>query len=201
MKKINKYQLKKISKNLDFFFNLATNQDIKSGKEWYKVANKFCKDNATKYNTSPLAVASIVSALSPRNKWNNNLKDTIKVLEAVKDGKQPEEIKVSTFHKNKFKAFNIAKGLQEITEDSRKTFNFVRNIAHLDPQALTIDIWHLRACLKEFKSIGSASIGKTAYEQIKSLTIKKAQKLGLKGYELQAVIWLSIQNNINELKN
>ena len=201
MKKLNKYQLKKVSKNLDYFLNLATNQDIKSGKEWYKVANKFCKDNATKYNTSPLVVASIVSALSPRNKWNNNLKDAIKVLQAVQDGKQPEEIKVSTFHKNKFKAFNIAKGLQEITEDSRKTYNFVRNIAHLDPQALTIDIWHIRACLKQFKSIGSASIGKTAYEQIKSLTINKANKLGLKGYELQAIIWLSIQNNINHLKN
>jgi len=201
MKKLNKHELQKVSKNLDFFFNLATNKEIKEGKEWYKVANKFCVDAATKYNTEPLVVASIVSALSPRNKWENNLKDAIKVLEAVKDGKQPEQIKVSTFHKNKFKAFNIAKGLQEITEDSRKTFNFVRNIAHLDPQALTIDIWHLRACLRQFKSIGSASIGRLAYEQIKSLTIKKANKLGLKGYELQAIIWLSIQNNINELKN
>jgi len=201
MKKLSKYELKKVSKNLDYFFNLATNKDIESGKDWYKVANKFCINNAIKYNTSPLIVASIVSALSPRNKWKQNLKDTIKVLQAVRDGKQPEEIKVSTFHKNKYKAFNIAAGLRVITEDSRKTFNFVRNIAHLDPQALTVDIWHLRACLKQFKSIGSASIGRLAYEQLKSLTIKKAQKLGLKGYELQAIIWLSIQNNINELKN
>ena len=201
MRKLNKYQLKKVSKNLDYFFNLATNKEIASGKDWYKVANKFCIDNAIKYNTEPLIVASIVSALSPRNRWENNLKDTIKVLQAVQDGKQPEQIRCSTFHKNKFKAFNIAKGLQEITEDSLKTYNFVRNIAHLDSQALTIDIWHIRASLKQFKSIGNASIGKTAYEQIKSLTIKKAQKLGLKGYELQAIIWLSIQNNINELKN
>ena len=201
MRKLSKYQLKKVSKNLDYFFNLATNKEIASGKEWYKVANQFCKDNATKYNTTPLIVASIVSALSPRNKWKQNLKDAIKVLQAVKDGKQPEEIKVSTFHLNKYKAFSIAAGLRVITEDSRKTYNFVRNIAHLDPQALTVDIWHIRACLKQFKSIGNANIGKTAYEQIKSLTIKKAQKLGLKGYELQAIIWLSIQNNINELKN
>ena len=199
MKKLNKYQLKKVSKNLDYFFNLATNKDIASGKEWYKVANQFCTDNATKYNTTPLIVASIVSALSPRNKWEQNLKDAIKVLEAVRDGKQPEEIKVCTFHLNKYKAFNIASGLRVITQDSRKTYNFVRNIAHLDPQALTIDIWHLRACLKEFKNIGNAKIGKTAYEQLKNLTIKKAQKIGLKGYELQAIIWLSIQTNINSI--
>ena len=199
MKKLNKYQLKKVSKNLDYFFNLATNKDIASGKEWYKVANQFCTDNATKYNTTPLIVASIVSALSPRNKWEQNLKDAIKVLEAVRDGKQPEEIKVCTFHLNKYKAFNIAKGLRVITQDSRKTYNFVRNIAHLDPQALTVDIWHLRACLKEFKNIGNANIGKTAYEQIKSLTINKANKLGLEGYELQSIIWLSIQTNINSI--
>ena len=199
MKKLNKYELQKVSKNLDFFFNFVNNKEIKEGKEWYKVANKFCIDNATKYNTEPLVVASIVSALSPRNKWENNLKDAINVLKAVRDGKQPEQIKVSTFHKNKFKAFNIAKGLQEITEDSRKTFNFVRNIAHLDPQALTIDIWHVRACLKQFKSIGNVNIGKTAYEQLKSLTINKAQKLDLKGYELQAIIWLAVQSNINKL--
>ena len=200
MKKLSKYQLQKVSKNLDYFFNLATNKEIKSGKDWYKVANQFCIDNANRYNTSPLVVASIVSALSPRNRWQSNLKDTIKVLQAVRDGKQPEQIKVSTFHKNKFKAFNIAKGLQEITEDSPKTFNFVRNIAHLDPQALTIDIWHIRACLKQFKSISNANIGKVAYNQIKSLTVKKANKLGLKGYELQAIIWLSVQTNINKLK-
>ena len=199
MKKLTKYQLKKVSKNLDYFFNLATNQDIASGKEWYKVANKFCIDNAIKYNTEPLVVASIVSALSPRNRWEQNLKDAIKVLQAVRDGKQPEEIKVSTFHLNKYKAFSIAKGLRVITEDSRKTYNFVRNIAHLDPQALTIDIWHFRACLKEFKSITNANIGKAAYEQLKSLTIKKAQKIGLKGYEFQAIIWLSIQTNINSI--
>ena len=200
MKKLSKYELQKVSKNLDYFFNLATNKEIKSGKDWYKVANQFCIDNANRYNTSPLVVASIVSALSPRNRWQSNLKDTIKVLQAVRDGKQPEQIKVSTFHRNKFKAFQIAKGLQEITEDSPKTFNFVRNIAHLDPQALTVDIWHIRACLKQFKSIANANIGKVAYNQIKSLTIKKANKLGLKGYELQAIVWISIQSNINKLK-
>ena len=76
----------------------------------------------------------------------------------------------------------------------------MRNIAHLDPTALTVDIWHIRACLKQFKSISTAQIGKVAYKQIKDLTIKKAQRLGLTGFEYQAVIWLATQNNINNLK-
>jgi hypothetical protein len=200
MKKQSKYELRKISKNLDYFFNLATPEDIKEGRQWYKLANKFCVDVAKEYKTTPLQVASVVSALSPRNKWQQNLKDTIKVFKAIEDGKSPEDIKVCTFHKNKFKAFELAKGKIYISEESPKTFNFVRNIAHLDPTSLTIDIWHIRASLKQFKSIGNAQIGKLAYNQIKALTIKKAQKLGLKGFEYQAILWLSAQNNINKLK-
>lgn len=200
MKKQSKYELSKISRNLDYFFNLATSEEIKQGKEWYKLANKFCVDIAKEYNTTPLIVASVISALSPRNKWKQNLIDAKKVFEAIKQGKEPEEVKVCTFHKNKFKAFELAKGNIFITEDSPKTFNFVRNIAHLDPTSLTIDIWHIRASLKQFKSIGNAQIGKLAYKQIKALTIKKANKLGLKGFEYQAILWLSVQNNINKLK-
>ena len=200
MKKQSKYELQKISKNLDYFFNLATDEEIKQGKRWYQEANQFCVDTAKEYNVTPLQVASVVSALSPRNRWEQNLVDAKKVFQAIQEGKEAEDIKVCTFHKNKFKAFELAKENIFITEDSPKTFNFVRNIAHLDPTALTVDIWHIRACLKQFKSIGNAQIGKVAYKQIKDLTIKKAQKLGLKGYEYQAVIWLATQNNINKLK-
>ena len=108
MKKLSSYKLKKISKNLDYFFNLATNKEIKQGLNWYKVANKFCIDTAKEYNVTPLQVASVVSALSPRNKWEQNLKDAKKVFKAIEDGKSPEDIKVCTFHKNKFKALELA---------------------------------------------------------------------------------------------
>jgi hypothetical protein len=200
MRKQSKYELRKISRNLDYFFNLATPEEIKQGRQWYKLANDFCKITALEYKTTPLQVASVVSALSPRNKWKQNLIDAKKVFKAIDQGKEPEEIKVCTFHKNKFKAFELAKGNIFISEESPKTYNFVRNIAHLDPSALTIDIWHIRASLRQFKNIGSAQIGKVAYKQIKALTIKKANKLGLTGYEYQAVIWLSTQNNLNKLK-
>jgi len=200
MKQQTKTELRKISKNLDYFFNLATDDEITEGRQWYKLANHFCNNVAREYNTTPLRVASVVSALSPRNRWTQNLIDAKKVFKAIEDGKSPEDIKVCTFHKNKFKAFELAKGNIFITEDSPKTYNFVRNIAHLDPTAVTIDIWHIRASLRQFKNIGSAQIGKLAYKQIKDLTIKKANKLGLTGYEYQAIIWISTQNNLNKLK-
>ena len=190
MKKLNRYQLNKISLNLDKWFNITTDEEIKNGRKWYADANQIIKDIAKQFNTTEIIAASVLSALSPRNKWEQNIKDTIKVFQAIKDGKTTEQIKVCTFHTNKFKAFEIAKGNKTITKDSQKTFAFVNNIAHLDNNFVTIDVWHLRACFN--KTMGSC--GKLAYEQIQKLTIKKADKLGLKGYEYQAIIWESIRN-------
>ena len=193
MKELSKYKLNKISKNLDYFFNIATKQDIKNGLNWYNEANKEAYTIAKKYKLDVYLVAQVVSALSPRNKWRQNIKDTDKVCEAFTFGLHPTDIKVCTFHTNKFKAFNILAKNTEITNKSLKTFNFVNNIAYLDNSFLTIDIWHLRACFFNDIKINNASIGKLAYQQIKVLTINKANKLGLKGFELQAIIWLSAQ--------
>jgi len=191
MKKLTKSQLAKVSKNLDNYFNLASSEDISNGLNWYKEANQFCIEQSKLFNLSPFVVASVVSALSPRNKWNTNLKDAITVLSAVKNNISPENTKVSTFHTNKFKAFALVKGLKEISNESRKTYAFVCNVGNLDYTRVTVDVWHLRACFN--KTCGS--IGKLAYDQLERLTISKAKKLGLKGFEYQAIIWNAVKNN------
>ena len=193
MKELSKYKLNKISKNLDKFFNIATDDQIKEGLKWYQEANKIVLNIATEYKIDPYKVASVLSALSPRNKWKQNIADTIKVCKAWTEGKTPEDIKVCTFHTNKFKAFAILDDKVKITDKSLKTFNFVRNIAFLDPTALTVDIWHLRACFDKIIKIDNASIGRVAYRQIKKLTLAKAEKLGITGFEFQAIVWTSIR--------
>tara|TARA_R100000951_G_C2577564_1_gene160820 strand:- start:101 stop:697 length:597 start_codon:yes stop_codon:yes gene_type:complete len=197
MKKLSNYKLKKISNNLDYFFNIATDENIKEGINWYKAANKEAKKIAKKYDIDIYKVSQVISALSPRNKWKQNILDANKVCEAYKLGLHPTDIKVCTFHSNKFKAFNILANNVSITDKSLKTFNFVNNIAYLNSDFLTVDIWHLRACFNNLIKINNASIGRIAYEQIKHLTIKKATKLGLKGYEFQAILWLSTQQKFN----
>ena len=191
MRQLTKNQLKTVSKNLDKYFNLASDQNIRDGLNWYETANDFCKETAQKYDVCPQLVASVVSALSPRNKWKTNLKDTLTVLDAVKRGFAPEDVKVSTFHVNKFKAFALAKGLTEITNESRKTYAFVRNVGQLDADRVTVDVWHLRACFN--RTMGA--VGKLAYDQLEALTLRKAKQLGMKGYQYQAIIWSSVQDN------
>ena len=195
MRKLTSKQLTRVNNNLNYWFNKATKEDIKEGLEWYQTAHDICKDIAIQFNTTTLIAAQVISALSPRNKWDKNIKDTYKVFESIKNGIPAEAIKVSTFHVNKFKSYAIVNNNIQITDKSLKTFNFVHNIANLSNEHLTIDIWHLRACFFFTMKIDKASIGRIAYQQIKELTLKKANKLGLKGYQLQAIIWNSIRNN------
>ena len=197
MRKLEQNKLRAIKRNLNYFFNNATNKDIKSGLLWYKNANSEANKIAKKYSLDVYKVAQVISALSPRNKWSQNLKDADKLCEAFILGLQPTDIKVCTFHSNKFKAFNILSNNINITNNSLKTFHFVNNIAYLSSEHVTVDIWHLRACFKNNIKINNANIGKIAYKQIKDITINIANKLGLKPYDLQAIIWISAQNYFN----
>ena len=197
MKKISKYKLKKISKNLDYFFNLANDNEVKQGLNWYKEANNKVIEISKKYYIDVFKVAQVVSALSPRNKWERNLQDAETVCKAFKEGKGFEDVKVCTFTKNKIKAFRILDDKIQITDKSLKTYNFVNNIAYPNNNNfLTVDIWHLRACFNKSIKIDGASIGRIAYGQIKELTTKKALKLGINPCKFQAIIWITTQNNL-----
>jgi hypothetical protein len=194
MKELTTKQLAEVNSNLDNYFALATDRDIDNGIAWYKQAHYICKDLANRYNTKLETVASIISALSPRNRWSQNIKDTKTVLDAIHSGLSPDQVKVCTFHKNKEKAFLLAKEQTSITEKSLKTFSFVNNIAKLDKASITIDVWHLRAC---FGTTIRSTPSRKAYNQIRLLTIEKAKQKGLNGYEYQAIIWNSVKNNFN----
>ena len=176
---------KKIRENLRMYFDLATQDQIESGKSWYYRANEIC-NNLAGDNFTPEQVAGVISALSPRNKWERNIIDAETVLNAVSEGLLPEQVKVCTFNTNKFKAFEIAKGNRTITDVSRKTYAFIRNIAGLDQDRATIDVWHLRACFG--KTIDTGLTPKR-YDMIEAITLDEAKRVGLKGFEYQAIIW------------
>ena len=176
---------KKIRENLRMYFDLASQDQIESGKYWYYNAHDICTELAGKHYTTE-QVAGVISALSPRNKWERNIIDAGTVLRAVNDGLLPEYVKVCTFNTNKFKAFEIAKGNRTITDVSRKTYAFIRNIAGLDPDRVTVDVWHLRACFG--KTIDTGLTPKR-YDIIEAITLDEAKRVGLKGFEYQAIIW------------
>ena len=191
LKKLTPYYKAKARTRLRTYFDLATEKHIEDGVLWYSQANKLVDDLSLEFEMcTPEQIAGIISALSPRNKWERNIYDTTQVLRAVEKGKGPEDIKVCTFNTNKHKAFEIARGNLNIDHSSRKTYSFVKNIANLDSDYVTIDVWHLRAM---FGKTVESGLTPSRYDELAKITIEEASEVGLLGYQYQAIIWECIR--------
>lgn len=174
------------------------------GLRWYEDANDYVEhlyEELDGFFTS-LQIAGVISALSPRNKWERNKIDAENVLLAVKNSpnKTVSElmsgVKVCTFNANKVKAFNIAKGNYSIIEKSPKTYAFARNVGLLDSDYVTADVWHIRACnTKSHEPIRvNTQVTMKRYDEISEITKEVAEEMGLKAYEFQAVVWVTIRD-------
>jgi hypothetical protein len=187
---------KQILTNLENWYKEATQGEIEAGMSWYKEAQDFVKDLSKRSGIDEYRVAGVVSALSPNNKWERNKIDAETVVKAHQIGIEPESVKVCTYNANKQKAFKILQGETEITAKSPKTHAFAMNVGLNSPDHITVDKWHLRACVTApSDGIQDCTESCTAvqYRRVESLTAQLAKDLGYKGYELQAIIWVTIK--------
>ena len=191
-----KKELKKYRSNLRTWYNRATKDEIKQGLTWYKDAMDFAKQLSNTYDVSGEVAAGVISALSPNNKWERNKFDAVQVLMAVRDGKNMDDVKVCTYNANKAKAFAIAKGDKSILKSSPKTYAFARNVGENDSNFVTIDKWHLRACQTTSKKSKTCkeSVTPKQYRIIQDETVKVANEMGVKAYQFQAIVWVTIRN-------
>ena len=191
---------KKIYNSLERWLNAASDKDWQDGKQWYKEAQDFCKYLASEFDIDSYTCAAVVSALSPNNKWQRNKIDAFNVIKAFKQGKTPKSVSCCTYNANKEKSFAILKGSIELSAKSPKTHSFAMNCGLLSSDHITIDKWHIRACLvRPCNGVTDTieSITVAQYRRIEAITVKLAHKYGLKGYELQAIIWVAIKHNWN----
>ena len=177
----------------------ASDAHIQSGVMWYSEAQEFARYLSEKYNIDMYICATVISCLSPNNKWERNKIDAESVIKAWLAGIPPESVKVCTYSANKLKAFNALDG-QLISEKSPKTHAFAMNVGLNSADHITIDKWHLRACMFTPKDgiqecIESCTI--VQYRRIEKITAQVAKELGYKGYELQAIIWVTIKDAWN----
>lgn len=186
-----------IQRNLQTWLDAATPEARRAGLTWYDDAQKYAAFLSVTFNVSRKVAAGVISALSPNNKWERNKVDAFNVLQAVKDGKTPDDVKVCTYGANKRKAFAIAMGDQKILESSPKTHAFAMNVGELSADHVTVDKWHMRACLTNSRTRTKVqeSPTKVQYKRIERITARMAKRYGLKGYELQAIIWVAIKEN------
>lgn len=184
--------------NLRHWYKTATPEEIRQGLKWYLEANQICKTISGMFEQrfTTLTTAGSMSALSPQNKWPQNIKDTITLLKAVDKGKPMDSIKVCTYDSNKHKSAEIARGNEKILTKSPKTYAFAKNVGELDENFVTIDIWHLRACQTRSQKRKDlrTTVTPLQYKVIQEETLKVAKEFGIKGYEFQAIVWVAIRN-------
>jgi hypothetical protein len=81
--------------------------DRQMGAQWYHNAYMVCVTLGEKYGFHPNTVAGVIAALSPNNKWDQNVEDAETMLRAYCYEIPFENVKVSTYSINKDKARTI----------------------------------------------------------------------------------------------
>jgi len=168
--------------------SLATPEQLESGLRWYEKANEECKLIADCTGIELSIVVGVLAALSPRNKWARNIRDTWDII-------ADRNCKVCTFNGQKEKAIKILDSdgeLRTVTGilKGEKTVNFFMNIFHYDKDNLepVIDVWGYRL-LDLAPTPKNYKVAAKAYKEV-------ANELGYRVQDLQAVTWGVIRGSL-----
>jgi len=187
-----------IKASLRAWIRCASAENVASGLAWYGEAQAFCQSLAKEFDLPAYICASVVSMLSPNNKWERNKIDARAVIIAWQNGLGAESVKVCTYTPNKLKAFRALNEGERIASSAPKTHAFAMNVGLLSSEHITIDKWHIRACLvkpKDGVTDTVETVTAKQYRRIEAITAQIAKESGLKGYELQAIVWVAIKES------
>ena len=187
--------------HIQAMLDLASASDIAEGKQWYATASFFAMELSNRYDISHYVCAGVIAALSPRNKWDRNCLDAENLISVyVNAGAEAcDDVKVCTFGKNKAKAIailgyafdaSVSVDVVKSILSGPKLCEFFSCIIGLDDVCIdghAYSIWFGdRITLAKVPSIGVK-----LRRAIKHDYLCVADANNLKGYELQAITWVT----------
>lgn len=176
------------------WYRQSTRLEFDEGRAWYDDAYKVCVNIASDYNMGIDTVVGVLAALSPRNHWERNVADCealCKWYRTTMGGIRGESPKVATFDCNKRTALRILDGVRPLDAlHGRKVRSFYLCITG-DPEEVCVDTWAIRAATNG-KVSAVANDGQ--YRKVQEAYRAVAKEFGLKPYELQAIVWVTIRN-------
>ena len=187
--------------NIISIWKLSTAQEKRDGIVWYIDAHKECEHMAETFRLPVYQCAGVVSALSPNNKWEINIRNARDLIEHFINGEGMDSFKVSTYTQNKLKAWQIMQenhdyDSMKVKLNGQKTTCFYENIMGED--TCTIDGHARNIAYMERVNLTSdkSAVGKVEYRELQEAYRLAAKKLRyqnkrLKSYELQAVTWVA----------
>ena len=201
MKRLSETTDVKIANNIKRWHKRASPENIDAGMTWYDDAMRFSRRLAREYRITRRSAAGVISALSPHNQWKRNKFDAEQLISYYREGGTDwVNVKICTYKKNRERAWNILTQGERITSDSPKIHSFAMNVGNKSPNHVTIDKWHMRASLarpREGITLTQESPTKLQYKRVEGITLDIARTHKLKGYELQAIVWVTIKEKWN----
>lgn len=184
--------------NIIGIYNQANADELRAGLTWYKTAEKVLRTRKDLRSYPIWKTAAVTAALSPRMPWDRNISATATVLKAVDAGLNPSDVKVTTFHANKDKAFEIAQLPNSYPQSEAlailrgpKTCAFMRNLSG-DMSCVTVDGHATNIALGTSTSLDNVvTLTKTQYLLIEALYIEAASRVGVEPAQMQAITWVT----------
>lgn len=189
------------TENILFVYNLATPEEKRDGIVWYAKALADCLWIAEETEVPLHIVVGVCAALSPNNKWDRNIDNTLSLIRAFLNGDDVETVKVSTYHTMKRKAWSILENMPEQDEvikilNGQKIVSFFSNIIGED--TCTVDGHAKNIFYGERHGLTSdkSNIGKKEYATIQEAYVDAGKQVRfngrpLKAFEMQAITWVT----------
>ena len=184
-------------------YDMATEGEREYGEAWYPLAHKAASRIAVKYDVDMRVVAAVISALSPSNRWHQNLFDAERFVEAWADGrnkrKQLPPVTSVTYSQNWQKAWDLLRGLYDDpveafeTGTAEKTRAFYLAIAepYSNTNHVVVDghAWNIatnrRRPLKEVPNLS-----KGRYRKCSRTYVRASHERGVTPQAMQATCWI-----------
>jgi hypothetical protein len=184
-------------KNLIHLYEQMTIVEKEQGMVWYQEAHDYAAHLADKYSHSQNAVCGIIAALSPSCRWERNRLEAEWLMQSNLEDFEMEPFNFTTYGQGVIKAQRIYSGEKFDWFNEKtgpKTYHFYNNILNPEsPEWITLDRHAYYAATGE-KLINGLKIA--PYRKMAEHYKKAAKKLNILPNQLQAILWLGVQNDL-----
>lgn len=177
------------------WYGMASPSQVADGMTWYSAANVLANTLAMQYDVSVSQAAQVIAVLSPQVTWAHNKRSTIALFNWHFNGELPEHGIYAT-KKTISECHGIIAGRWALPAKRLKTYSFADNIANVDSQAVTIDRHALRVAYDD-TSAAITKVSPKQYREAARAYYIVADSLGIKAYQLQAIVWVTYKSEVN----
>tara|TARA_Y100000739_G_C20500749_1_gene414796 strand:- start:57 stop:683 length:627 start_codon:yes stop_codon:yes gene_type:complete len=138
-------QLSDNARHIVAVFTLATSQEVQLGLDWYPSAFKISERIGKRAGISTYHAAGVITALSPRNKWEDNVRNAESLTKVYAAGGTVTDltsVPCRTTHTNKAQAISILTSPNVSPQDlitGPKRHEFYNSIVHPEINDVCID--------------------------------------------------------------